>query len=200
MTKRQLQALKTRQKLIDTTEKLLSTKGFNAVGVEDITKEAGVAKGTFYVYFPHKEDIVTEICRGYFNKIKTDLEKMKTRDITEKLTVYFDNFMKAVKLYGINICREWIKGVIDPDNKNENIDKGKWAYDVEMLKSILNTAIKDNELKEDAPVELLTHIIISQLYGMMTVWCVSDGKFEPTEWTKKFAEFQLKKILKDYLK
>ena len=69
MTKRQENALKTRQKLIDTAEDLLKANGFNALCVEDITKAAGVAKGTFYVYFKHKEDIVSEICRGYFKEI-----------------------------------------------------------------------------------------------------------------------------------
>ena len=60
MTKRQENALKTRQKLIDTTENLLKTNGFNALCVEDITRSAGVAKGTFYIYFKHKEDIVSQ--------------------------------------------------------------------------------------------------------------------------------------------
>ena len=63
MTKRQENALKTRQMLLDTTEALLKENGFSALCVEDITKTAGVAKGTFYVYFKHKEDIVAEICR-----------------------------------------------------------------------------------------------------------------------------------------
>ncbi|MDY6382483.1 MAG: TetR/AcrR family transcriptional regulator [Cyanobacteriota bacterium] len=197
MTKRQQNALKTRQKLIDTTENLLKKDGFNALSVEDITNASGVAKGTFYVYFKHKEDIVTEICRGYFKQIENDLSQMKSDNIIEKLTIYFDHFMKAVELYGINICREWIKDVIDP--QNENVDHGKWQYDFGMLKNILNTAVKNNELKEDTPVELLTHIIITQLYGMMTVWCVSDGVFEPTEWTQKFSRFQLKRLIGEYL-
>lgn len=199
MTKRRENALKTRQKLIITAENLLKQNGFNALSVEDITNAAGVAKGTFYVYFKHKEDIVKEICRGYFKQIEIDLNHMKSKNIVEKLAIYFDNFMKIVELYGINICREWVKGVIDPNNSGENIDNGKWEYDVDMLKDILNTAIKNGELKKDTPVELLTHIIITQLYGMMTVWCVSDGKFEPTEWTEKFSEFQLKNILREYL-
>lgn len=199
MAKRQENALKTRQKLIDTAENLLKTNGFNALCVEDITKAAGVAKGTFYVYFKHKENIVSEICRGYFKNIENKISEMKNVDLIEKLSLYFDDFMSAVELYGINICREWIRGVIDPNNAAEGMDKTKWQYDVEMLKNILKNAVADNELKKDAPVELLTHLIISELYGMMTCWCMSDGIFEPKEWTKKFCDFQLKAILKEYL-
>ena len=199
MTKRQENALKTRQKIIDAAERLLKTHGFNALCVEDITKTAGVAKGTFYVYFKHKEDIATEICRGYFKEIENTLDGMKNSDIIEKLGLYFDKFMKAVELYGINICREWIRGVIDPNNSLESMDKTKWQYDIDMLKNILNNAVNNNELSKDTPIELLTHLIISELYGMMTCWCMSGGVFEPKEWTKRFSDFQLKAILEKYL-
>ena len=199
MTKRQENALKTRQKLIDSAEKLLKTNVFNALCVEDITKDAGVAKGTFYVYFKHKEDIASEICRGYFKQIENQINEMNNANIVEKLSLYIDNFMKAVELYGINICREWIKGVIDPNNAAEGMDRSKWQYDVDMLKNILNTAIKNKELKKNTPVDLLTHLIISELYGMMTCWCMSDGTFEPKDWTQRFSEFQLKAMLNDYL-
>lgn len=198
MSIRQENAIKTRQKLLDTAEKLLKTHGFNALCVEDITKSAGVAKGTFYVYFKHKEDIISEICRGYFKEIEISINNMKC-DITEKLTVYFDEFMRAVQLYGINICREWIRGAIDPKTALDYTDMSKWQYDMNMLENILINAVKNNELKENTPVELLTNLIISQLYGMMTCWCMSDGTFEPEEWTKKFADFQLKTILSEYI-
>lgn len=199
MTKRQEKALKTRQKLIDAAEKLLKTNGFNALCVEDITYCAGVAKGTFYVYFKHKEDIIAEICRGYFKEIETQITQMKNEDIITKLSLYFDNFMNAVELYGIHICREWVRSAIDPNTAIDNTDMSKWRYDFNMLKNILNNAIKNNELKKNTPVELLTHLIISELYGMMTCWCMSDGNFEPRDWTEKFTDFQLKKILHDYI-
>ena len=199
MTKRQDKALRTRQKLVDTAESLLKSNGFNALCVEDITKAAGVAKGTFYVYFKHKEDIVSEICRGYFKAIEDKINEMKCTNFIEKMSLYLDNFMEAVELYGINICREWIRASIDPKTAPDNTDMSKWQYDVNMLKNILNKAISNKELKKNTPVELLTHIIISELYGMMTCWCMSDGSFEPKEWTCKFSEFQLEKILEDYL-
>ena len=199
MTKRQEQTLITRQKLVDAAEDLLKKNGFNALSVEDITNAAGVAKGTFYIYFKHKEDIVAEICRGYFKEIEIQINKMSGSNLIEKLSLYFDNFMKAVELYGINICREWIRASIDPNTAPDNTDMSKWQYDVDMLKNILNNAIKNKELKENTPVELLTHLVISQLYGMMTCWCMSDGIFEPRDWTKKFCEAQIKKILEKYI-
>lgn len=199
MNKRQENALKTRQKILDATFELLNKNEFDDLNIDDITNHCNVAKGTFYTYFKHKEDVVFEICRPFFAQIETNMQKMKNKNIVERLTYYFEEFMKEVQRYGINICRVWFKGVIDPNKAPENYDNKKWQYDFEMLKNILNSAVQNKELKENTPTELLAHLIISQLYGMMTVWCMSDNEFNPKVWTKKFAEIQLKAILSDYL-
>ena len=54
MTKRQEQALKTRQKILDAVFELLLKNEYDNLNIDDITNHCGVAKGTFYVYFKHK--------------------------------------------------------------------------------------------------------------------------------------------------
>ena len=197
MNKRQKSAIETKRKLISAGLELIKEKGFNAINVEDITKKAGVAKGTFYVYFKRKEDIVMEISRTPFGEIAEELEQMENAELFDKLRHYFQRFMEQVEFCGIQVCREWIRNVIDPNNVPETMDSKKWFYDYEMLESILKNA---KEFKEDTPIELLTHIIISELYGMMLCWCMSDGKFEPLDWTDRFCDVQLTAIFEPYLK
>lgn len=48
------------KKLFKTAAKLIKEKGFDNISVSDICKEAQVAKGTFYVYYKAKEDIIKE--------------------------------------------------------------------------------------------------------------------------------------------
>ena len=198
MNKRQLSAIETKKKLIEAGLKICKEKGFDSISVEDITKEAKVSKGSFYTYFEKKEDIIIEICREPFRKIIEDT-KNSNKNIVDKLIFYFHTFMDRVEMYGIHICREWIKDVIDPNFSQKDWDNKKWDYDVKMLTEILNDSIKNKELSKDFPVELFVHIIISQLYGMMLCWCMSDKKFEPLNWTKKFCEIQLKSMFKPYL-
>ncbi len=200
MNKRKLTAQKTKRKLITAGLELIKEKGFDAINVEDITKKAGVAKGTFYIYFKRKEDIVLDISRVPFGEIADELEKMEGSAITEKLRHYFHRFMECVESCGINVCRQWTKDVLDPNNVPDTKDGRKWKYDFEMLKGILENAVLKGELKSNAPVELLTHIIISELYGMMTCWCMSDGEFEPLDWTDRFCEIQIQPILGKFIK
>ena len=59
---------KTRRDLVDAALRLWSARGFDAgideTTVEEIAKEAGVTKGTFYFHFAHKEDILLEVGFG----------------------------------------------------------------------------------------------------------------------------------------
>ena len=197
MNKRQKSAVETKRKLVSAGLELIKEKGFDAINVEDITRKAGVAKGTFYVYFKRKEDIVLAISRVPFGEIADELGKMESMQIIEKLGHYFHRFMECVESCGIHVCRQWTRDVLDPTNVPDNKDGQKWFYDYEMLESILKNS---KELKEDTPVELLTHIIISELYGMMVSWCMSDGKFEPLDWTDRFCDVQLKALFEPYLK
>ena len=199
MNKRQITAQETKRKLITAGLELLKENGFDAINVEDITRKAGVAKGTFYTYFKRKEDIVLDISRVPFSEIASELETMEELKIIQKLTHYFHRFMECVESCGIHVCRQWTKDVLDPDSVPNNKDGQKWSYDYEMLKCILENAVKNGELKENTPVEDLTHIIICQLYGMMTCWCMGDGRFEPLEWTERFCKIQLEAIFNQYI-
>ncbi len=55
----------TRQKLIDTAKDLLWMSSYGAVSVDDICKKAGVKKGSFYHYFPSKQDLALEVMEEY---------------------------------------------------------------------------------------------------------------------------------------
>ena len=199
MTKRQENAQKTKLKLVKTALELFKDTGFFDINVEDITKKAGVSKGTFYTYFKRKEDIVLEISRAPFEEIMTELDNMQTSSLIERLSFYFHRFMECVEFSGIHICRQWTRDVLDPSNVPTNKDSKKWFYDFEMLKTILDKSIEKKELKANTPTELLAHIFICEVYGMMTCWCMSDGVFEPLDWTDKFCNIQLKNILEPYL-
>ncbi len=54
-----------RADLLDATERLLTQKGASAMTVEDITEGAGVSKGTFYLYFKAKEDVLAALRERY---------------------------------------------------------------------------------------------------------------------------------------
>lgn len=51
----------TRRRLLDAAEDVFGTKGFERASIVDVTRGAGVAQGTFYVYFTDKQAIFSEL-------------------------------------------------------------------------------------------------------------------------------------------
>ncbi len=52
---------KTREKLVSAAMELFARNGFDKTTVDEIVAKAGVAKGTFYLYFRSKDDLIKEI-------------------------------------------------------------------------------------------------------------------------------------------
>ncbi len=71
-------------RLLDAARQVFSQKGFHASTVDDITRSAGVAKGTFYLYFAEKPAIFYELMQSFFELV-TDAglsiaEEVSTRE------------------------------------------------------------------------------------------------------------------------
>lgn len=50
-----------REQILDGAKRVFMTVGFDAASMNDITREAGVSKGTIYVYFQSKDDLFAAI-------------------------------------------------------------------------------------------------------------------------------------------
>jgi AcrR family transcriptional regulator len=51
----------TRQAILDAAEEVFGEKSYERASIAEITQRAGVAQGTFYVYFPDKKAAFTEL-------------------------------------------------------------------------------------------------------------------------------------------
>jgi len=62
------------RKIIAAATKIFSQKGFFKAKVSEIAKEAGIADGTVYIYFKHKDDILISL---FEEKMQEVLDNMK---------------------------------------------------------------------------------------------------------------------------
>ncbi len=85
---------KKKEALFNTAYELFTTKGINSTAISDIVEKAGVAKGTFYLYFKDKYDI------------KNKLVAHKTREL-------FDDAGAALAAAGIHGLEEQLIFIID---------------------------------------------------------------------------------------
>lgn len=65
----------TRRRLLDAAENVIGEKGFFRASISEITRTAGVAQGTFYIYFKTKEDIFRELVHTLSHDLRRDLQE-----------------------------------------------------------------------------------------------------------------------------
>lgn len=189
-----------REKLLAVGAKLVAEKGFNKISVEEITKAAGVAKGSFYTYFKRKEDLIQEINRSATSAIMDEVNAMQNADIEDKLQLYVVRYINKVQENDIQICRQWLCNMLNPQDIIEAKDKEKLERDCKDIRNLLKEEISAGRLKKKTPVSLVANLLVCQIYGMLACWCMSNGEFIPKEWAKSFCETQIRPILKQYLK
>lgn len=79
-----------RRQIIDGARRVFIDMGFDAASMNDITREAGVSKGTIYVYFSNKEELFEALIEEERHTIFANLYEALERggDVRETLTNY----------------------------------------------------------------------------------------------------------------
>jgi AcrR family transcriptional regulator len=94
-------------KILESGKELFSTQGFKDTNVADITKKAGIATGTFYLYYPSKDELFMEIYLEENEKLKRAI--METVDPDgDPLIILLELIQKNMQGMAANpILREW---------------------------------------------------------------------------------------------
>jgi len=101
-----------RKAIMDAALKLFTERGFHGTSTAQISKEAGVATGTLFHYFPTKEDLINNL---YF-EVKADLSRTMVKDLEPQV-----NFKDRLKKIWDNLVRWGL------DNHNEFLFVGQFC-------------------------------------------------------------------------
>ena len=82
-----------RQQLLHAARTLFAERGYHETTVDDITRAADVAKGTFYLYFSEKREIYVEVIRSFLDVIKGFVDLVTEQ--TPSPSDYFDRVRRG---------------------------------------------------------------------------------------------------------
>ncbi len=63
-----------REPILRNAARLFSEKGYSGTTVDDIVQATGIAKGTFYIYFKSKEDLLIEVIKKLISDTVAEIE------------------------------------------------------------------------------------------------------------------------------
>ncbi|WP_406839250.1 TetR/AcrR family transcriptional regulator [Streptomyces sp. AHU1] len=88
----------TRRIILDTAQRIMTRKGYSAVGINEVLAEAGVPKGSFYHYFASKDAFGEAILKSYFTDYLTDMDRVLARSgqsSAEQLMAYWQQWRQT---------------------------------------------------------------------------------------------------------
>lgn len=98
MGKIDLNKKKKREALLNTAFDLFTTQGINQTTINNIVEAAGVAKGTFYLYFKDKYDIRNKLiahkAKRVFSIAYEALSKTRLTDFDDRIIFLVDNIIE----------------------------------------------------------------------------------------------------------
>ena len=127
-----------REEIVQAGLKCLVEKGFNAVGVQDITDTAGVPKGSFYNHFVSKEALGVEIVERYgANQTRREILTDSSVAPLQRLRRHFERI--TALFVDSHYTRNCILGGFSAElaNQSETIREGlrklygQWTKDIE---------------------------------------------------------------------
>ena len=81
------------EKLLEAASREFSSRPFNEASINQIIKEAGIPRGSFYMYFQDKEELFRYLLRGYVDQMVMVIEELLLRrkgDIFQALLDLYD--------------------------------------------------------------------------------------------------------------
>jgi len=81
-----------RQKLMDAATQEFASKSFADASINQIIKEAGVSRGSFYMYFADKEDLFRYLMQGYIDQLLGMMEELLQRNQGDIFAALLDLF------------------------------------------------------------------------------------------------------------
>ncbi|MDX8464154.1 TetR/AcrR family transcriptional regulator [Mesorhizobium sp. VK23B] len=93
-----------RNRVMDTATKLFYAEGVHAVGIDRIIAEAGVAKATFYKYFPAKDELVRAYVQNQSRLGRAAIDGIGKRPARDAILAVFDLVADAAAQPGYRGC------------------------------------------------------------------------------------------------
>lgn len=172
ITKRQEQALETKNRIYTAAIDLMDREGFENITIADISKKAGVSVGAFYHYFTSKNDILAEIFHKADEYFSTQVNSgLEMESIPEKIVEYFDHYAKFNLTSGVEMTQQLfnpkIKFFIKKDRPMLTI-----------LEDLIHEGQERKEIRVDEDPEELARFLFVMARGIVFEWSLYDGSYD----------------------
>ena len=149
------------KRILEASYTLFTTKGINNTSIQDIVENAGIAKGTFYLYFKDKYDLqeklITKLSHDLFNKAMLSVKEKNISKFDDQIIAIIDyvidSLVKKPELTSL-ISKDLSLGVYYSDKLTKIVD----SDEIGLFETFI-AKVKEHNIKMENPEVTLFMII-----------------------------------------
>lgn len=173
---RKEQAQMTKRNIYQAAISLIESKGYENVSIEDITNRANTAKGTFYLYFKSKQDLIYHTIAMYDEIAKNSYEKAKEfRTFEEQLVHYLIYANTEILVIGEKILTALLGHNLNAKEKFVTVE-GREIYLA--LGQMIERGYETGELSRMQEKQFYMEMIVIFIQGLDYYWCNATETFD----------------------
>ncbi len=177
---------RTRQALLDAAEAVFGERGFHQATIVEITQRAGVALGTFYLYFPDKKAAFDELVRTLNRTMRQEIRRAVAGlgDRLEVESLGFETFFKFVRRHR-NLYR-----II---RQAEFVDEAlyRWHYETMARGYVrgLMDAQRRGQIRADVDPETIAYALMAMAETLGLRWVLWEDRLPGVEVRESIRSF-----------
>jgi TetR/AcrR family transcriptional repressor of nem operon len=82
----------TREKILNSAQRLIQTRSFHGFSFQDIADEVGIRKASLYHYFDSKDAVALAVLKRAADWVSAQMEKVQREEPRDRLEAYLDMF------------------------------------------------------------------------------------------------------------
>jgi AcrR family transcriptional regulator len=189
--------MSTEEKLINAAIELMSKNGYHRTTVADIVKAAGVAQGTFYLYYDSKKNLFLSLMERFYSLLQDallgvgwDIESITSEEeIAQKIRLAIQNILQVYQDNAI-LARIFLREAmgLEPDFAE------LWDSIIERLAAfavlIMDQSIERGLLPPQNS-QIVAHCVVGMIERVAYYWLFQENEFELEEVVDALARFEL---------
>jgi len=157
-------AERTRASIRASANDLFLRHGVDATTVDAIVARAGVSKGTFYLHFARKEDLLLEYGAQRLRRVQEMIpELIRKRTFREAMTAIVDEVVRG-KTWGRELTG---RALLEMGMSAERLSVEEPA---ELILPLLQMGRARGEIRDDIPEKALAQFVLRSILGALRDW------------------------------
>jgi AcrR family transcriptional regulator len=160
----------TRDQILEAARQLIIKQGYDATGVAEICREAGISKGAFYYHFQSKQDLFTTLLSDWLNSLDASFATIQNSSASvaeqlEQMAGSANLVLHALEDPIPVFLAFWSKAIQDPQTWQETIQPFR-HYQQEFVR-MLNSGKESGSLQTSIPTEDASRILVGLAIGIL---------------------------------